>query len=63
MTEFNVQGMSCSGCASRVTQAVQAVDPSAQVQVDQARQTVSIESPVAREVLTSALMAAGYPPR
>ncbi len=62
MTEFNVQGMSCGGCASRVTKAVHAVDPTAQVQVDLARQTVCVESPVEREVLTSALTAAGYPP-
>ena len=62
MTEFNVQGMSCGGCASRVTKAVQAVDASAQVRVDLARQTVSVESTVEREVLTSALTAAGYPP-
>jgi copper chaperone len=63
MTEFNVQGMSCGGCANRVTKAVQAVDPSAQVKVDLARQTVSVESTVGRELLTSALTAAGYPPR
>lgn len=62
MNEFNVQGMSCGGCASRVTKAVQAVDPSAQVRVDLARQIVSVESTVEREVLTSALTSAGYPP-
>ena len=62
MTEFNVQGMSCGGCASRVTKAVQSVDPSAQVRVDLAKQTVSVESSVARDVLTGALAAAGYPP-
>ena len=63
MTEFNVQGMSCGGCASRLTKAVQAVDPTAQVHVDLARQIVSVDSTVEREVLTSALVAAGYPPR
>ncbi len=62
MTVFNVQGMSCGGCASRVTRAVQAADPLAQVQIDLARQTVSVESTVEREVLTNALTAAGYPP-
>ena len=62
MTEFNVQGLSCGGCASRVTKALQSVDPSARVQVDLAKQTVSVESTVERGVLTNALAAAGYPP-
>lgn len=62
MTEFNVQGMSCGGCANRVTKALQSVDPSARVQVDLAKQTVSVESTVERDVLTNALAAAGYPP-
>lgn len=62
MTEFNVQGMSCGGCASRVTKAVQTVDPTAHVQVDFAKQIVSVESSVSRDELTSALAAAGYPP-
>ena len=63
MIEFNVQGMSCGSCASHVIKAVQAVDPTAQVQVDLARQIVSVDSTIDREVLTSALAAAGYPPR
>lgn len=62
MTEFNVQGMSCGGCASRVLKAVQSVDPSAQVRVDLAKQTVTVESGVSRDELTSALAVAGYPP-
>lgn len=62
MTEFNVQGMSCGGCASRVTKAVQSVDPSAQVRVDLAKQTVTVESGVSRDELTTALTTAGYPP-
>jgi copper chaperone CopZ len=35
---------------------------SARVQVDLAKQTVSVESTVDRDVLTNALAAAGYPP-
>jgi copper chaperone len=62
MTEFNVPGMSCGGCASRVTKAVQAVDPAARVQVDLGRQTVSVDSTADRETLSGALKVAGYPP-
>ncbi len=62
MTEFNVQGMRCGGCASRVTEAVQAVDSLARVEVDLARQTVSVDSTVDRDILTGALKSAGYPP-
>jgi copper chaperone len=62
MTIFNVQGMNCGGCASRVTKAVQGVDPVARVVVDLAHQTVSVDSTIDREILTGALRAAGYPP-
>jgi copper chaperone len=45
-----------------VTKAVQSVDPSAQVRVDLAKQTVTVESGVSRDKLTTALTSAGYPP-
>ena len=62
MTVFNVQGMNCGGCASRVTKAVQSVDPAARVLVDLAHQSVSVDSTVDRDILIGALRAAGYPP-
>ena len=61
MTEFNVEGMRCGGCASRVTQVVHAIDPTARVQVDLARKTVRVDSTVERETLIGAFREAGYP--
>ena len=61
MTEFNVEGMRCGGCASRVTQVVHAIDPAARVQVDLARRTVSVDSTAERETLIRAFGEAGYP--
>jgi len=61
MTEFNVEGMHCGGCASRVTQVVHAIDPTARVQVDLARKTVSVDSTAERDALIAAFREAGYP--
>ena len=62
MTEFNVESMRCGGCASRVSKAVHAIDPTACVQVDLARKVVSVDSVAEREALIGALKDAGYPP-
>jgi copper chaperone len=62
MTEFNVQGMHCGACASRITHAVKAIDPAAEVTTDLAKQTVQIESNVDPAKLAGVLQAAGYPP-
>lgn len=62
MTEFNVQGMHCGACASRITRAVQAIDPAADVVIDLSKQAVQIDSTVDRETLAGVLEAAGFPP-
>ena len=61
MTEFNVEGMRCGGCASRVTKVVHAIDPAARVQIDLARKTVSVDSTAERDALIAAFREAGYP--
>jgi copper chaperone len=60
--EFNVEGMSCGHCVSRVTQAVKSVDPQAKVEVDLPAHKVRVESREAREAIAGALAEAGYPP-
>ena len=57
---FSVQGMSCEHCVRMVTQAVQALDPAAQVQVDLAAGRVQVESGQARERLVEAIEEEGY---
>ena len=61
MTEFKVEGMSCSHCVSMVTKTVKALDPNAKVEVDLASKKVMVESTEDRQILAAALTEAGYP--
>ena len=61
MIEFQTEGMSCGHCVKAVTQALQAVDAAARVEVDLATQTVRVESSAARAALVAAMDEAGYP--
>lgn len=58
--KFNVQGMTCGGCARAVTNAVQQADPGASVDVDLAGKTVSIGSSADPARLKAAIEEAGY---
>lgn len=62
MFEFNVDGMSCGHCVSRVTQAVAQADPAAKVDVDLAAGKVRVETSKDRQTVAAALTDAGYPP-
>jgi copper chaperone len=62
MTEFLVEGMSCSHCVNVVTSAVHALDPAAEVFVDLGTKRVRIESDVGRFILAQGLRDAGYDP-
>ena len=63
MTEFLVEGMSCSHCVNAVTEAVHALDPAATVDVDLGSKHVRIESTLDRFLLSQALVDAGYQPQ
>jgi copper chaperone len=60
MIKFNVQGMTCGGCARAVTNAVQQADPAASVDVDLAGKTVSVETSADPARLKAAIEDAGY---
>lgn len=62
MLEFNVEGMSCGHCVSRVTKAVKDADPAARVEVDLAHHKVRVETGEDRTTVAAALTDAGYPP-
>lgn len=62
MIEFNIAALSCGHCVRAVTEAVHQVDPAAKVEVDLARKQVQVESALARQQLSAALVEAGYPP-
>lgn len=58
---LSVQNMHCEACARRVTTVVQKKHPGAQVKVDLAADTVSIEGGVDAQAVVAALEDAGYP--
>ena len=60
MLRFQVQGMTCSHCVQSVTKAVHAVDAQAQVQVDLAGKSVSVEGSDRKDAIAEAIRAAGY---
>jgi len=63
MLELSVTGMTCGHCVRTVTEAVKAVDPTAEVQVDLGSKRVRVKSQRSADELIGALGAAGYPAR
>ncbi|MES2687563.1 MAG: heavy-metal-associated domain-containing protein [Pseudomonadota bacterium] len=57
---FNVQGMTCGHCERAVTQAVQTVDPQAEVRIDRASGRVDVVSGEPREAIAAAIAEEGY---
>ncbi|MCY1185557.1 copper ion binding protein [compost metagenome] len=60
MQVFKVQGMSCGHCVRAITQAVQARDQAAEVQVDLAAGEVRVASRLAQEQVLEAIREEGY---
>ena len=63
MLELSVTGMTCGHCVRTVTEAVKAVDPTAEVQVDLGSKRVRVKSQRSADELIGVLGAAGYPAR
>ena len=57
---FNVQGMTCGHCEKAVTQAVQSLDPQAQVKIDRSAGKVEVQSTQPREAIAKAIAEEGY---
>lgn len=63
MITFDVQDMSCGHCVQSITQAVQALDAQARVQIDLASHRVHIEPATAdAAALGQAISEAGFTP-
>lgn len=60
MQVFKVQGMSCGHCVRAITQAVQARDPAAEVQVDLGAGEVRVASRLPAEQVIEAITEEGY---
>lgn len=59
--QLTVPSMSCSVCASKITQALQAVDANASIQADPTTKLVNVETQASETAIKEALAAAGYP--
>ena len=57
---FQVQGMSCGHCERAVTQAVQRVDPAAQIKIDRPAGKVEVQTSQPREAIAKAIAEEGY---
>ena len=60
--ELTLPTMSCGHCVKAITQAVQRLDPAAQVRPDLATKRVAFDTTLGRDVLAKALADEGYPP-
>ncbi|MFC0710073.1 heavy-metal-associated domain-containing protein [Azorhizophilus paspali] len=60
MQKFQVKGMSCGHCVRAVTQAVQALDAAAEVQVDLPSGEVRVTSRLPAEQVMEAIREEGY---
>ncbi|MGU7771326.1 heavy-metal-associated domain-containing protein [Burkholderia sp. MR1-5-21] len=60
--EFEVQDMTCGGCANAITRAVTAADPGAKLDIDVAAKRVTVESTQSAQQVQSIIEAAGFHP-
>lgn len=60
MQQFKVSGMSCGHCVRAVTQAIQALDQAARVEVDLAAGLVRVESTLDASQIQAAIREEGY---
>ena len=61
MLSLKVSGMTCGGCISAVTKAIQAHDPQAKVQADLASQMVNLETSLSALQASQIITDAGFP--
>ena len=59
--EFQIDKMNCGGCARSVTQAIESLDPEAEVEATPATRRVMVKSNLPREAFLPVLAEAGYP--
>lgn len=60
--QFQIETMTCGGCARGVTKAIQSVDATADVKADPATRTVDVTTTAPRDRLVAVLTEAGFAP-
>ncbi len=61
--QFQIENMTCGGCARSVTAAIRSLDPGATVRADPPARVVDVESVRSEAEIRAALTSAGFPPR
>lgn len=57
---FTIPNMACSACATTITNAVQAIDSTAQVTADPKTKRVEVETQASEATVKTAIAKAGY---
>jgi len=57
---FTVKGMNCGHCTQTITKAILGLDPTAKIDTDIPRQTVTVTSGLDQEKLSEAIIESGY---
>ena len=60
MLKLKVPDMTCGHCAQTIEKAVKSVDPQAQVKVDLAQKTVTVDTNAPEEKIADVVRSAGY---
>ena len=60
--QFQIETMTCGGCARGVTKAIQSVDATATVQADPPNRRVDVTTTAPRDQIVAALTEAGFAP-
>ena len=61
MYTYAVENISCQKCVQRITEAVESLDPDAEVEVDLETKQVFVESKQPAALVQEQISAAGYP--
>lgn len=61
--QFQIDNMTCGGCATGVTRAIHSVDPQARIEIDLPVKRVTIESSADEAAVAAALAGAGFAAR
>ena len=61
--QFQIDNMTCGGCAKSVTKAIHSVDPQAKVDIDLPQKRVTVESGANQSAVAAVLEDAGFSPR
>jgi copper chaperone len=60
---FQIDNMTCGGCARAVAAAIRGLDPAATVRADPPTRLVDVETARDEDEIRAALTSAGFPPR